>query len=73
MSKRNAQGSGTIKHREDGRWEARFTYKDELGQSKRGSVYGSTQKECRQKLTATLKVIDDGTTKRYTVAEWMKE
>ncbi len=57
--------------------KARFTFKDELGQSKRGSVYGSTQKECRQKLTATLKAIDDGTyfkpTKRYTVAEWMQE
>ena len=77
MAKKNAQNSGTIKHRTDGRWEARFSYKDELGQPKRGSVYGATQKECRQKLTAALKAIDDGTyhkaPQRYTVSGWFKE
>ena len=75
--KENAQNSGTIKHRSDGRWEARFSYKDELGQPKRGSIYAPTQKECRQKLTATLKAIDDGTyqkaPKRYTVSGWFQE
>ena len=75
-STRNAQGSGTIRQRSDGRWEARFTYSDDLGQRKRGSVYGDSQKECRQKLTATLKAIDAGTyrqTKRYTVSQWLDE
>lgn len=74
---RAAQGSGSIRQRPDGRWEARFTYADELGQPQRGSVYGKTQKECRQKLTAALKAVDDGTyfkpAKRYTVAEWLDE
>ena len=74
---RAAQGSGSIRQRPDGRWEARFTYTDELGQPQRGSVYGKTQKECRQKLTAALKAVDDGTfhkaPKRYTVSEWLEE
>ena len=68
-STRNAQGSGTIRQRPDGRWEARFTYTDELGQKKRASVYADTQKECRQKLTAALKSVDEGSyiiTQRYT-------
>lgn len=77
MAKKNASGSGNIRKRADNRWEARYTYYDELGQPKRGSVYGDTQKECRQKLTAILKKIDEGsfrtTTKKYTVAEWSKE
>lgn len=74
---RAAHGAGSIRQRPDGRWEARYSYFDELGQPQRGSVYAPTQKECRQKLTATLKAIDDGafrkTTKHYTVSEWMEE
>ena len=77
MAKRNAQGNGTIRHRSDGTWEARYTYQDELGQPKRASVYGKTQKECRQKLTSILKQIDEGsfhrTVQKYTVSEWMAE
>lgn len=57
---RSAQGGGSIRQRADGRWEARFTYTDELGQKKRASVYADTQKECRQKLTAALKSVDEG-------------
>ncbi|MCD8101701.1 MAG: hypothetical protein LUE26_03885, partial [Alistipes sp.] len=73
MAKKNrsAHGSGSIRQRPNGLWEARFTYTDDLGQPRRGSVYAYTQKECRQKLTATLKDIDNGTyhktEKRYTV------
>lgn len=75
-STRNAQGGGTIRQRPDGRWEARFTYTDELGQKKRASVYADTQKECRQKLTAALKSVDEGSyikTQRYTVSQWLEE
>ena len=43
-----ADGSGTIRQRPDGRWEARFTYTDELGQKKRRSIYGSSQQEVRK-------------------------
>ena len=74
MPKRNAQGAGNIRQRPNGRWEARFTYTDELGQKQRSSVYGATQKEVRQKLTAILKQVDEHTffqTKRYTVSAWL--
>ena len=57
---RNAHGAGNLRRRANGLWEARYTYTDELGQTKRGSVYGETQKECRQKLTARLGEIDEG-------------
>lgn len=73
---RAAQGAGSIRQRPDGRWEARFTYTDELGQKKRGSVYADTQKECRQKLTAAIKAVDEGSfrkVQRYTVAQWLDE
>lgn len=73
---RNASGSGSIRQRPDGRWEARYTYEDELGIKKRASVYADTEKECRRKLTAILKGIDDGTyrkAQRYTVSQWLDE
>ena len=77
MAKRNAQGNGSLRHRPDALWEARYTFKDELGQPQRGSVYAKTQKECRQKLTNILQEIDDGCyqkpVKQYTVSQWMKE
>lgn len=73
---RSAAGAGSIRLRPDGLWEARFTYTDELGQQKRGSVYAHTQKECRQKLTAKMRTVDDGAyrkTQRYTVEQWLNE
>lgn len=76
MAKRNAAGGGSIRQRGDGRWEARFTYHDALGQPRRRSVYAATQRECREKLTAILRDIDAGQfreTRRYTVAQWLEE
>ena len=73
---RAASGLGNIRPRADGRWEARFTYTDDLGQKRRASIYAGTQKECRQKLTAALKAVDDGSyikTQRYTVSQWLDE
>lgn len=73
---RSAQGSGSIRQRPDGRWEARFTYTDELERKKRSSVYAASQKECRQKLTAALKSVDEGSfskVQRYTVSQWLDE
>ena len=73
---RAAQGSGSIRQRPDGRWEARFSYTDDLGQKKRASIYADTQKECRQKLTSALKAVDEGDfvkTQRYTVSQWLDE
>ena len=75
---RNAHGAGNLRRRANGLWEARYTYTDELGQTKRGSVYGETQKECRQKLTARLAEIDEGAfhgdcARHYTISEWFTE
>ena len=73
-SARAAAGSGSIRQRPDGRWEARYTYKDELGRTKRGSAYAATQKECRRKLTAILTDIDRNAyvkPQRYTFAQWL--
>ena len=71
---RAAAGAGSIRQRPDGRWEARYSYEDELGVKKRSSVYAETEKECRRKLTAILKSVDDGTyrkTQRYTLSQWL--
>ena len=77
MAKRKAaDGAGSIRQRPDGRWEARFTFTDDLGQKKRSSIYGDTQKEVRQKLTTILKAVDSNTyheAKKYTVSEWLDE
>lgn len=76
MPKRNAQGSGTIRQRPDGRWEARYTVGRDPGTGKQvqKSVYGSTQKEVRQKLTAAAKALDEGTYQepmKMTVSQWL--
>lgn len=75
---RNAQGSGTIRQRSDGRWEARFTVGRDPGTGKQiqRSVYGSTQKEARQKLAQAVAAVDAGTYQtpnRITVSAWMDE
>ena len=51
---KGAKGGGTIRQRPDGRWEARYTLGIDPGTGKQiqKSVYGKTQKEVRQKLTA---------------------
>ncbi len=76
MTKRNAQGAGTIRQRPDGRWEARYTVGRDPGTGKqvRRSIYGDTQREVRKALTAALKDIDTGVYQepsRLTVGEWL--
>lgn len=78
VMKRGANGGGTIKHRADGRWEARVTVglNPTSGKPMRKSIYGKTQKEVRQKMTAILGAIDKGTYQpgtKTTVREWMNE
>jgi len=77
-STRNTQGIGTIRQRSDGRWEARYTVGRDPGTGKQlqRSIYGSTQKEVRQKLAQITAAIDKGTYQepnRVTVSEWMEE
>ena len=73
---KGAKGGGTIRQRPDGRWEARYTLGIDPGTGKQiqKSVYGKTQKEVRQKLTAITAEIDDGTYQepcKMTVNEWL--
>lgn len=78
-STRSAQGGGTIRQRKDGgRWEGRYTVGRDPGTGKQiqRSVYGSTQKEVRQKLAQITAAIDKGTYQapnKITVAAWMEE
>lgn len=78
MAKKAAKGGGTIRQRPDGRWEARFTVGRDPGTGKQiqRSVYGSTQKEVRQKLAQAVAAVDNGTYQtpnRTTVSEWLNE
>lgn len=74
--KRSARGSGTIRQRKDGRWEARFVVGVDPGTGKdiRRSVYGSTQNEVRRKMTEAVASLDAGTYKapcKLTVGQWL--
>lgn len=75
---KGAAGSGTIRQRDNGRWEARVTIGTDPGTGKpiRRSLYGDTQKEVRQKMTAVLSELDKGTYQtpnKTTVSEWLTE
>lgn len=73
MGKRG-QGEGTIRKRSDGRWEAMLTIVGPDGKSRRKSLYGKTQREAREKLTAALRMLDQGETlptDRQTVAQFL--
>jgi len=75
-NKRSAKGSGMIKHRPDGRWEARYTLGRDPGTGKQiqKSIYGKTQDEVRRKLSEITKDLDDGIrvdSGSMTVGAWM--
>ena len=59
---RSAKGSGTIRQRSDGRWEARYVAGTDpkTGNKIRKSIYGTSQKEVRQALTRKLCEVDEG-------------
>ena len=73
---RAAQGSGTIRQRKDGRWEARYTLGRNPGTGKQiqKSVYGDTQGEVRKKLAQVVVDVDGGTyvePSKLTVGSWL--
>jgi len=75
-SSRAAQGSGTIRQRPDGRWEARYTVGRDPGTGKQmqKSLYGDTQKEVRQKLQQIAVSLDDGSfiePEKMSLAKWL--
>ena len=75
-STRGAQGSGSIRKRPDGRWEARYTsgVNPQTGKQVQHSIYGKTQKEVREKLRSITAKIDKGIYTepiRITLGEWL--
>lgn len=71
MSKKKANGEGSICKRSDGRYMARYTV-----DGKRKAIYGTTHEEVRTKLNEILKEIAKGLyiePKKDTVGMWLKE
>ena len=73
---RAAAGSGTIRQRKDGTWEARYTVGRDPGTGKQiqRSIYGKTQKEVRQRLQQANLDLDRGIYSepiRMTVGKWL--
>lgn len=73
---RAASGSGTIRQRPDGTWEARFVVGHDPGTGKpiRKSVYAKTQKEVRQKLAQAVAAVDNKAYRepcKMTLGEWL--
>jgi len=72
---RAAQGSGTIRERKDGRWEARYTIgRGTNGKQIQRSVYGSSEKEVLEKLQRIQVDITDNLyvePSKLTVGQWL--
>ena len=76
MAKRNAKGSGMIRQRPDGTWEARYTVGRDPGTGKQiqKSIYGKTQRDVRKRLTEKLNQIDQGVytdTAKISLGSWL--
>ena len=75
---RAANGTGTIRQRKDGTWEARYTagYDPGTGKQKQKSIYGKTQKEVRVKLQQIAVSMEQGTyiePSKMTVEQWLTQ
>ena len=73
---RNPQGAGTLRQRNNGTWEGRYTVGRDPGTGKQiqKSVYGKTQREARIKLQQATSAIDMGVytePSKMTVAVWL--
>jgi integrase len=73
---RAAQGSGTIRQRKNGRWEARYTIGRDAGTGKQiqKSVYGASEKEVLKKLQQIHVDIENGAytePTKLTVGAWL--
>jgi integrase len=74
VSTRKANGTGNIRKRPNGTWEARHSYTDSNGTLKRMSVYGKTQREVLAKLKAARERTDAGSPAiddKMALAAWM--
>lgn len=73
---RNPSGSGTIRQRRDGTWEARYTVGRDPGTGRQiqKSVYGKTKAEVAQKLRRATAEVDAGVymePSRMTLGAWL--
>ena len=71
MSKKKANGEGSIVKRTDGRYMARYTL-----DGKRCAIYGATFEEVRVQLTEMLANIERGVhiaPSNYTLAQWLRD
>lgn len=73
---RRDNGSGSIRQRSDGTWEARYTVGRDPGTGKPivKSIYGKRQKDVREKLRAAVASVDAGDyyePPKLTVAQWL--
>ena len=76
MAKKRANGEGSIRKRNDGRWEGRYTAgrNPTTGKPIYKNVLGKTQTEVKEKLKVALvecERIDVYKSAQYTVGEWM--
>ena len=77
MSKKRANGEGSIRKRKDGRWEGRYTAGHDLesGRALYKNVLGRTQAEVKEKLKVAIKEtqsLDQTKVGKYTVGEWIE-
>lgn len=77
MSARRGNNEGSIRKRNDGRWEAIYIagYKSD-GQPKRRSIYGKSKKEVTTRLREILRQIDTGEyiePNNIKVSDWLSE
>lgn len=76
MTKRRANGEGTMQLRKDGRWSVTFSAgRQDNGKLLRKTVYGATQKEAREKAKQVRNQLDNGVfiDKRMHFGEWADE
>lgn len=76
-SKKRENGSGSIRKRKDGTWEARYSVGTHPGTGKpiRKSVYGKTKAEVAEKLRAATAALDSGEyfePEKLTVKQWFE-
>ncbi len=76
MRERRDKGTGSIRQKKNGSWEARVTigYDPATGKQKWKSVSGKTQAEARKRMSAILANVDQGLyiePKKLTVGKWL--
>ena len=77
MTRKRANGEGSIRKRKDGRWEGRYTagHDPNTGKPIYKNVLGKTQAEVKVKLKSAMEEcekVDIWKARQYTVGQWME-